>query len=290
MSSGEVLETLYASVPTDGNDAGRLRYDTERWFAALYYTYVGTPDAFNIGILRPEADAPANVDIPAVRDASLATTAQGVMHDTADTPWSISYENSYAKLTIPTFNYSDKDAYSEFLLTVFSEIKERNIGILVLDLRGNYGGTPFPTVELFRYLIPKPLPFFAVENPFYLSRWKKPVAPAEAAFEGTLRVLVDEAGFSMNGFLLSLLKYHEIGMLIGAASSGGYKCSDASKTVTLRNTGIRLRYSTAVFQSAVEGFKEGTGIEPDIRVEWTADDYIHGNDPVLKAALHSAGL
>jgi C-terminal processing protease CtpA/Prc len=45
-----------------------------------------------------------------------------------------------------------------------------------------------------------------------------------------------------------------------------------------------LRYSTAVFQTAVEGFEEGIGIEPDIPVEWTLDDYLEGNDPVVDAA------
>ncbi len=288
--TGAIIDTIYGSVPTDGNDTGRLKYDTEKWFASLYYTYIGTPDTFSLEVLRPETETSAIVEVSAVRDASLAKTAQGVMHDTANTPWSVSYEDDYALCTIPTFNYSDRDGYAEFLQNTFSEIKERNLEMLILDLRGNYGGTPFPTVELFKYLIPEPLPFFSDENPFYLNRWKKPVMPAENAFNGDLYVLMDEAGFSMNGFLLSLLKYHDIGTLVGSETSGGYKCSDASRTVTLRNTGLRFRYSTAVFQTAVEGFKAGTGIEPDIYVNRTVADYVNGNDPVLDAALLSAGL
>ena len=286
----QIINRLYASVPTDGDDTGRLRYDTERWFASFYYTYIGTPEVFSLEVRKPETATIRVIEVPAVRDPVLAKTAQGVMHDTANTPWSVSIEDNYALLSIPTFNYSDKEGYARFLQTSFAKIAEKDLGTLILDLRGNYGGTPFPTVELFRYLIDKPLPFFAKDNPFYLNRWKKPVAKAEDAFNGDLYVLIDEAGFSMNSFLVSLLKYHHIGTLIGAATSGGYKCSDASINTTLRNTGLRLRYSTAVFQTAVEGFEDGIGIEPDIYVQWALAHYLNGDDPVLDAALRSAGI
>ncbi len=285
-----IIDEIYASVPTDGRDTGRPRYDTERWFASFYYIYIGTPCDFSLEVRDPKTDRISTIEVPAVRDPVLAKTAQGVMHDTSNTPWDISFKREYAFLTIPTFSYSDKERYARFLQSVFAEIAERELQTLIVDLRGNYGGTPFPTAELFRYLIDEPLPFFAGENPFYLRRWKKPIDPAPEAFDGELFVLMDEAGFSMNGFLLSLLKYHDIGTLIGKTSSGGFKCSDASRNITLRNTGLRLRYSTAVFQTAVKGFEEGIGIEPDIQVQWSLDDYLNGYDPVFNAALEAAGI
>jgi C-terminal processing protease CtpA/Prc len=94
----------------------------------------------------------------------------------------------------------------------------------------------------------------------------------------------------MNSFLLSLLKYHRIGTLIGTPSSGGYMCSDASREAVLKNTGLRLRYSTHAFKTAVEGQKPGIGIEPDILVEWSLEDYIVGNDPVLAAAVEATRM
>jgi C-terminal processing protease CtpA/Prc len=114
--------------------------------------------------------------------------------------------------------------------------------------------------------------------------------PAEDAFEGDLYVLIDEACFSMNSFLLSLLTYHNIGTVVGTPSSGGYMCSDASKNAALRNTGLRLRYSTQAFQTAVDGQTPGIGIEPDIRVARTIEDYLKQHDPVLEAAFSVAGI
>lgn len=287
-SADEVISVITANIVTDGNDRGRPRYDTERWFSAMYYSFIDTADEFDLTVQSPAGEGTIELTVPAVRDPSLAKTTKGVMHDTADSPYSVSIENGYALMTVPTFNYSDPKQFKTFLEDSFTELAEKEVDTLILDLRGNYGGTPVPTVELFSYLIDGPIPFFAEENPFYLNKWKKPVEPAPQAFNGRLYVLMDEAGFSMNSFLLSLLEYHRIGTLIGTPSSGGYMCSDASREATLKNTGLRLRYSTQVFKTAVEGQKAGVGIEPDILVEWGLEDYMSGDDPVLTAAVEAA--
>lgn len=283
--SSEIIHTLSSNMTTDGHDEGRPRYDAQRWFASMYFNYVDNPESFILTVRLPGSTSVTDMHVLGVRDPSLGTTSMGIVHGTADTPWSSSYRKGYALLKIPVFMYRDRHAYKEALGNFFSELAERKTDTLVLDLRGNYGGNPAQTVELFKYLIPEPLPFFAQENPFYLNAWKKPVEPAPEAFGGTLYVLVDEAGFSMTGFLLSLLKYHGIGTLVGAKSSGGFQCSDASRNAVLQNTGLRLRYSTEVFKTAVAGQEPGMGIEPTIPVAWSVEDYIEGNDPVLSAAL-----
>lgn len=289
-TANEVFRIIASNMSTDGDDRGRPRYDAQRWFAAMYFSYIDTTDSFILEVHPPESTDSIEQTISGVRDASLAKTAQGIMLDTTDTPYSVTFQQQYALLSVPTFSLSRPKQFAEFLSNTFTRIKENRIDTLILDVRGNYGGTPVPTVELFSYLIDKPVPFFAKDNPFYLNRWKKPVEPAPEAFDGDLYVLMDEAGFSMNGFLLSLLDYHGIGTLIGTQSSGGYMCSDASKTATLNTTGLRLRYSTHAFQTAVEGQTPGIGVEPDIRVAWDVENYLEGVDPVLKAALSEAGI
>ncbi|MDX9958539.1 MAG: S41 family peptidase, partial [Spirochaetia bacterium] len=169
-------------------------------------------------------------------------------------------------------------------------LSARQLDTLILDLRGNYGGSPAPTAELFKYLIDEPTPFFAKNNPIYLAPWKKPVKPAPEAFHGSLYVLVDEAAFSMNSFLISLLRYHGIGTLVGSATAGSWACSDAARGATLAATGLRLRYSTQAFYTAVDGQEPGIGILPDVPVAWTLADHLAGRDPVLAAARALAGI
>ena len=288
--SGELIRTLMATMSTDGRDQGRPRHDAERWFAAMYHTYIDTPDRFELSLRRPGTDVVESLSVLAVRDSTYAKTAQGVVYDTVDAPYSSSFNDNHVVLAVPSFIYSKPKAYDAFLADFFAELAARRIETLVLDLRGNYGGTPGPTVELFRYLIDRPLPFFAQNNPIYLAPWKKPLRPHPDAFGGRLFVLMDEAGFSMNSFLLSLLRHYRIGTLVGAPSAGGYRCSDAARGATLRNTGLRLKYSTRAFETAVTGQEAGIGIEPDIPVVQDLDDYLGGSDPVLEAALAAAGL
>lgn len=288
--SGELIRTITANMSTDGRDQGRPRHDAERWFASMYHTYIDAPDRFELSLRRPGADIVESLSVPAVRDSAYAKTAQGVVYDTIDAPYSSAFLDDHAVLVVPSFIYSKPKAYDAFLADFFTELAARRIEVLVLDLRGNYGGAPGPTVELFRYLIDRPLPFFAQNNPIYLAPWKKPLRPHPDAFGGRLFVMMDEAGFSMNSFLLSLLRHHRIGTLVGAPSAGGYRCSDAARGSTLRNTGLRLKYSTRSFETAVTGQEAGAGIEPDIRVVPSLDDYLGGSDPTLEAALAVAGL
>lgn len=310
MAAAELIQLITANVVTDGLDQGRPRRDTELWFAALYYSYVDAPASFMLELVppassselpsdltpslpprsAPDTSQTVTLEIPAVRDARLAKIAQGIVYDTVDAPYSRAFKADHAVLTVPTFSYRKPKAYYTFLENFFTELSARQLDTLVLDLRGNYGGSPAPTAELFKYLIDEPTPFFARNNPIYLAPWKKPVKPVPEAFHGKLYVLVDEAAFSMNSFLISLLRHHGIGTLVGSATAGSWACSDAARGVTLKHTGLRLKYSTQDFYTAVNGQEAGIGILPDVPVAWTLADYLEGRDPVLDAALVLAGV
>jgi hypothetical protein len=294
MAAAELIQHITANVVTDGFDQGRPRRDAELWFAALYYSYVDTPASFVLELLPPRSglgtELAVTLEIPAVRDPHLAKIAQAIVYDTVGAPFSSVFKADHAVLNVPTFSYRNPRPYYAFLKDFFTELSARQLDTLILDLRGNYGGSPAPTAELFQYLIDEPIPFFAKNNPIYLAPWKKPVKPAPEAFHGTLYVLVDEAAFSMNSFLISLLRHHGIGTLVGSATAGSWACSDAAREATLKATGLRLKYSTQAFHTAVQGQESGIGIAPDVPVAWTLEDHLAGRDPVLAAALALAEI
>jgi hypothetical protein len=293
--AAELFSYVAARLTTDGLDAGRPRYDAERWFAAMLYLFVGEFGSFDIEYLPPGAagatgtQAVERAVIQAVRDPALAKKPSAVIFDTVGSRPSHSFREGYAYLKIPIFGAASQKAYESYLADFFAELKARGYGALVLDLRGNYGGSPPPTAALFRYLIDRPLPFFGPGH-LLLMPWRVAQKPAPTRFDGRLYVLMDEAGFSMNGFLLALLKYHGIGTLVGAPSSGGYRCSDSSMNEALRATGIRVRYSTAAYEVAVRDMQAGIGVAPDLLVHPTLDDYLSGRDYALEAALTKAGI
>lgn len=291
--AAELFGYVAARLTTDGLDAGRPRYDAERWFAAMLYLFVGEFDSFEIEYLPPDGatgvQGVKSSIIQAVRASTLAKKPSAVIFDTVASRPSHSFRDGYAYLKIPIFAAADQKAYESYLADFFGELKARGYGALVLDLRGNYGGSPAPTAALFRYLIDRPLPFFGPGH-LLLMPWRVAQRPAPQRFDGRLYVLMDEAGFSMNGFLLALLKYHDIGTLVGAPSSGGYRCSDSSMDEALRATGIRVRYSTAAYEVAARDMRAGIGVAPDLLVRPTLADYLSGRDYALEAALAEAGI
>ena len=296
LPAAELFGYVAARLTTDGRDEGRPRYDAERWFAAMLHLFVGEYDSFDIEYLPPDAAAGGTeakgmkrAVIQAVRASALAKKPSAVIFDTVSLRPSHSFRDGYAYLKIPIFAAADQRAYESYLADFFAELKARGYGALVLDLRGNYGGTPPPTAALFRYLIDRPLPFFGPGH-LLLMPWRVAQRPAPKRFDGELYVLMDEAGFSMNGFMLALLKYHGIGTLVGAPSSGGYRCSDSSMDEALRVTGIRVRYSTAAYEVAARDMQAGIGVEPDLVVRPTLADYLSGRDYTLEAALTKAGI
>ncbi|MGD8114145.1 MAG: S41 family peptidase [Sphaerochaetaceae bacterium] len=287
IDSRTIIKKIMSNMSSDGDDVSRHRYDAERHFASMYYLFVDESQAFTVELLDDESLYEVTLD--GISDATLAKTPMTIMFDTASSPWSLRIDDTYAHAVIPTFAMDDVRRFERELKIFFKTVKERKTGSLIVDLRGNYGGSVRPVVTLFSYLIDRPLRFFSNDNPFYLFRWKREIKKADYAFDGDLYVLMDEGCFSMTGFLLSLLKEHDIGTLYGVKSSGGNKCSDASRNRVLRNTGLRLRYSTDIFQSAVESIPQGEGVQSDIVVNMTIADYLSLNDPVLNAVLERIG-
>ena len=295
--AAELFDHIAARLSTDGSDTGRPRYDAERWFAAMLYLFIGEFDSFDIEYLPPAVPSTdgtllrnaARKSIAAVRDPALAKIPSAVIFDTVGSQPDHSFRDGYAYLRIPIFATANQKAFEAYLADFFTELRVRNYDVLILDLRGNYGGTPAPTAALFRYLIDRPLPFFGPGH-LLLLPWRVAQKPEPARFGGQLYVLMDEAGFSMNGFLLALLKYHTIGTLVGSPSSGGYRCSDSSVNEQLRVTGLRVRYSTAAYEVAVRDMPSGIGVTPDLAVQPTLEDLVSGHDYALAAALSTAGI
>lgn len=297
-SAAELFSFIASRLSTDGRDTGQPRYDAERWFAAMLYLFVGEFESFDIEYLPPiargaaEATGRSGVErtvAQAVRDPALAKTPSGIVYGTIGGRPTHSFRDGYAYLKIPIFAAPDQKAYEAYLADFFAELKARGYGSLVLDLRGNYGGSPPPTAALFRYLIDRPLPFFGPGH-LLLMPWRVAQKPNPDRFQGGLYVLMDEAGFSMNGFLLALLKYHGIGTLVGAPSSGGYRCSDSTMSRALPATGICVRFSTAAYEVAVRGMPAGIGVAPDLPVVPSLGDLVSGRDYILEAALNAAGI
>jgi C-terminal processing protease CtpA/Prc len=143
--------------------------------------------------------------------------------------------------------------------------------------------------ELLSYMTKEPIAYLDSELPFLykLLGFHKPVSPKDRTFDGEIVVLTDGAGFSTTAHFCALAKYHKLAKLVGNETGGGSVCTDASKDSVLKNTKLRLHYSTRVFRVKTKGEADKHGVKPDVFVPQTTGDLLMGNDAVMEAGLEA---
>jgi hypothetical protein len=147
-----ILERLLPYTRADGgNDAKRIAnlavHPAERFEAFdVYFPLVFRPTngewAFRVrspgGANRTVRVAPTDLAQRMVVYDSL----RRVVRDTTSPTWTLSIEDGIATLRMPSWvTFNDKWDWKGFVQRAFEEIDARRIATLVIDIRGNEGGT-----------------------------------------------------------------------------------------------------------------------------------------------------
>lgn len=162
-----------------------------------------------------------------------------------------------------------------------ADLRAQNVDTLIVDFRGNAGGTDVDTV-MGRFL----------PNRTELGTVKGRTASTtfRANNEGTQRetlpvvVLVDEDSGSAAEIAAIAFKEYDRGVTVGTKTAGalgstrGFDLSDRSM----------ISLTTSIYTSAKGAALNGIGFTPDIVVERTNDDVLAGRDPQLNAAIATA--
>jgi len=191
---------------------------------------------------------------------------------------------STAILIVKDFiGYSNKE-FQQFLANAFESIHQKGIQNLIIDVRNNDGGDPPNATAILSYLTDIPFIYFP---PHVLGYWslKKPIDPHPLKFKGNAYILIDGGCFSTTGHFISMIKYHNLGILIGEESGGSYICNGCVENYTLPNTKIILNCARCVYRTNVHGFTRERGIMPDIEVKPKIEDLIENRDTVMEFVL-----
>lgn len=236
-------------------------------------------------------------------------------------PISYKLKDSIAILTVKTFHISEfeesKIEYKNYLRNFFSLLKTRRISKLIIDLRGNSGGDPEISQELYSYLAKDDFHYFAyaatkinkignwkryIERPTQLPELDSTLIRSNNGlyvypdstiykrkrngYNGKVVALIDGGCFSTTGHFVSLLKYYHTATLIGEASQGSYYSNDGSQYFTLPNSKINIRIPLAQWKMDLPSFTySNSGIEPDIVVTINPEDLATHFDRQLNSAL-----
>lgn len=278
-SISEIVETIMPAISADAhNEAAKLRR-LNFFFATLYSVEFGNSDTFYVnyisnGAIKTAELKPITIDVIDEYNSEFVGLEFNILED-----------KNTAVIFIRTFSYyQERETFYTFVDDAFAQIKEKNIGNVILDFRGNGGGDPYCAVHLLSYLAHKPVPYFSEVYRNY-EKFSEPVPLAKNHFVRKLYTLIDAGCFSTTGHLSALMKYHKIGTFIGIETGGTYTCNDASRTMELRNTRYRIKMPRKAFSVAVKDLPRNRGIIPDHHVSPSVQDVLEGKDTIMEYAL-----
>jgi len=285
--SGEIVRELLSLFPADGSNTTYKYYNLNGRLYGIETPGKFYPNKYLIKAILPGQKVPLEFEVSAQsKDSIMAFIANRGDDFEEYKSYQFSQLDSLnvAIITIRDFIDFSRGSFSSFLEDAFSQINEKKMKALIIDLRGNDGGDPDHAAELLSFILHKPLTYFN-QGVYGYSNLKKPVKLNKNNFDGNMFVLMDGGSFSTTGHLLSLLKYYKIGILIGETSGGSWQCNGCYGDYEFPNTGLHLMYPRCVFRTAVDGQGMEAGIKPD---EWavpTVKDLIHKKDVVLEKAI-----
>ena len=279
-----IIDRMREIVSADALNPFFINAEIAERFSLLYASAYGLPDQYEVIYLSPGKTLPEKKTVTPASHESVRAVIYAKFND-PPLGFEVIQEKNTAIMTVPTFIYYDKvDYFRNFMDSCFHLIKKKGVKSLILDLRGNDGGDPFCSSVLMSYLQKSPVPYFAEEYGKYRSL-ADPLPMPEDNFKGDVYILADGSCGSTNGHFCALLKYHKTGMFIGTPTGSTYKCNAGKNTeFRLNNTQMIITAGRSTYSAAVHDMAK-TAIMPDIYVQETIDDFIHGRDVFIIKAL-----
>ncbi len=213
--------------------------------------------------------------------------------------------------------------YKAFLAEAFKKIRTQKIGHLIIDIRENNGGNDEMANELFSYLtqddfqfdregrtryvnFPETLkpyirtwgnnPWYYQLNPknpetqdgYYIFKENFSSQPSKSGkkiYKGNSYLLTSSANTSLAFYTAYRFKNQNIGKVIGKETGGNLNDINGGQIIflTLPNSGIEVDFPVMGGFSTIN--QPNTGLQPDITVEYNADDIVNQSDLELNEIL-----
>ena len=183
------------------------------------------------------------------------------------------------KIESPTVEYSmldDRMGYvqiTEFddvtvnqFAEALEELKAQNAQGMILDLRGNPGGSLFSVVDIADMLLGEGLILYTEDKSGYRDEY---VSDAKTEIDIPIVILVDRNSASASEVLSGALKDHKKATLVGTTTFG----KGIVQTIRTLPDGSAVKLTISAYYTPAGTNIHGTGIEPDVVVEFDSEAY-----------------
>lgn len=211
--------------------------------------------------------------------------------------------------------------YKSYFQNLFRLIREDGVENMIIDIRGNAGGSMNLGADLLAYLLDEEFKFLNsyqlsptlslthkkhIDQDMFISfkwlvtqkkngwrsyswhRLLKPQKPKHRfQFKGNVYVLIDGETFSAASMFAALLRRRKDTFFVGE-ETGGTACGSGVAPIHLTLPNSRLRVQIPFGYINLAGPKEmdcSRGVIPDFIIGWTSEDILAGTDPALDFVL-----
>jgi hypothetical protein len=294
-STKEIIQHLFYYIQSDAGIESHKNWELPEYFQLLYYALYGPAENFTINYKT--------------RSGHIQTTtlhADLIKNIICAHPFTrpgryltLEYEpGNIALLTLKTFfnGFLDqtKENFSSFLDSAFTNIKNKRVEKLIIDVRSNQGGNDNNGEILYSYLTDKTFPYYASQETTTEKFSEKDHTnlklqePEKNNFAGKVFILANGRSFSGVAEFSSIVKTNNRGLFIGEECGGGYygNTSGDEANVTLPNSKIIVRIPMIKYTMAVKKLPIGQqGIKPDLIFYHSITDIAEHKDSQLEYAL-----
>jgi len=330
----QVVQKLLDGFSADGYILSNKYGSLSRNWNTLYTALMPSTDTFSVEVRQYDSEKIVRQTVAAVTPQEWAKHAQA--YPVSKQIWARINSRQPQKIVEFTWpnettglltvrGFGDVKKESKMYESIFAQLNRRKAQNLIIDLRGNTGGSDKLGSELFGYLIDKPTRYYdsllTITNTisflrhtdkdeallrtmanelaplsngtFLLNEQYEPglrlQQPKPNHFTGKVYVLINGSSASTTSEFTSVVHANQLATFIGEESGGAYQGGNSGEFInlTLPNSKMQISIPIVRYQMATghSTAEKGRGTMPDYLIEPSVEDVIENRDPVMAHAL-----
>lgn len=218
----------------------------------------------HLTLLRDTADKTETIEVDITREIIESNTVIYEMK-----------EDNIGYIGITEFDSVTSDQFTEALAV----LKGQGARGIIIDLRSNLGGNLDTACDIARNILPKGVIVYTIDK---YDKRKEYTCDGEHELDLPLVMLVNKYSASASEVLTGAVKDYGKGKVVGTTTYG----KGIVQTVIPLSDGSAVKLTTSSYYTPNGVCIHGTGIDPDVEVEFDSDAYYNdGVDNQLNAAM-----